>query len=206
MILLEHDFLDKRVQRSRAAIKTKFIELLYKKPFAQITISEIARETNYNRGTFYANFHSMDELLKEVIDETLHEMIEQIGIPYQAYEQVYLRELPIEEITLFNYFKEHASLYQLLLSDHIRVDFRYQMAQAIEQLFLDEYDYVLPKDSSVDAKWLYIYRANGIAGLIIRWIEEDFPHTPTYMAEQIVELMVVSTESFFVKGKGQPHD
>lgn len=41
---------------------------------------------------------------------------------------------------------------------------------------------------------------HGIAGFIIGWIEEDFPNTPTYMAEQTVELMTVSTEVFHRKG------
>ncbi|NRG46452.1 TetR/AcrR family transcriptional regulator C-terminal domain-containing protein, partial [Bacillus sp. CRN 9] len=97
------------------------------------------------------------------------------------------------------YFKDNSSLYKLLLSDHIRVDFRHQMSKAIEDLFLAEYEYELPEDSELEPKWLYIYRANGIAGFIIRWIEEDFPTSPEYMAKQIVELMLVSTETFFLK-------
>ncbi|MEX3712264.1 TetR/AcrR family transcriptional regulator [Cytobacillus horneckiae] len=196
---MEQDYLDKRVQRSRSAIKQKFIELLQDKPFEQITISEIARETNYNRGTFYANFHSTEDLLKEIITETLNEMIIQIKYPYKSIKNVNIRKLPTADITLFKYFKDNSILYKLLLSDHIRVDFRHQMSKAIEDLFLAEYEYELPEDSELEPKWLYIYRANGIAGFIIRWIEEDFPTSPEYMAKQIVELMLVSTETFFLK-------
>ena len=104
-----------------------------------------------------------------------------------------------EDITLFHYFKENARLYRLLLSDHIRVDFRHQMAKAIEDLFILEYDYQLKKDTIIDSKWLYIYRAHGVAGLIIRWIEEDFKEDPIYMSRQIIELMVTSTDGFYVK-------
>ncbi|WP_368976687.1 TetR-like C-terminal domain-containing protein [Caldifermentibacillus hisashii] len=35
----------------------------------------------------------------------------------------------------------------------------------------------------LDTKWLYIFRSHGIAGMIIRWIEEDFSTPPEYMAK-----------------------
>lgn len=91
------------------------------------------------------------------------------------------------------------SLCFTILSDHIRVDFRYQMAKAIEDLFIAEYEYILNEDSILDRKLFYIYRAHGIAGLIIRWIEDGFPTSPEYMSKQVVELMVTSTEIFNVK-------
>lgn len=193
------EYMDKRVVRSKTALKNAFLELLYEKPCGQITISEIVRAANYNRGTFYANFESKDALLDEVISDILKDMIDEIRKPYESFHTVRLREMKVEEITLFNYFKENAKVFNLLLSDHIRVDFRYKLAKAIEELFTKEYDYELQKDSSIQPKWLYIYRAHGIAGLIIRWIEEGFPESPTFMAKQIVELMVTGTEVFHVK-------
>ncbi|WP_169727370.1 hypothetical protein [Paucisalibacillus globulus] len=38
-----------------------------------------------------------------------------------------------------------------------------------------------------------------MAGLIIRWIEEDFHEEPAYMSRQIIELIVTATEGFYVK-------
>jgi AcrR family transcriptional regulator len=192
------EFCDKRILRSKAALKDTFLTLLYQKPFDQITITEIVREANFNRGTFYSNFGSKEELLDEIIQDTLNDMINQIKVPYKTFQKVNMRELDTEKITLFHYFKDNAKLYNLLLSNHIRVDFRYQIAKAIEKLFIQEYEYEFTEGSHVNPKWFYVYRAHGIAGLIIRWMEEGFPDSPTYMAEQIVELMVTSTEVFYV--------
>ncbi|MET3699665.1 TetR family transcriptional regulator [Bacillus oleivorans] len=193
------DFIDKRIQRSKTALKETFIDLLFQKPFDQITISEIVREANYNRGTFYHNFRTKEELLDEIIQDVLGEMIEEIRKPYNTYKRVNMKELNTEEITLFEYFKENGKLFKLLLSNHIRVDFRFQMANAIEELFIAEYEYELPEGTQLNPKWFYIYRAHGIAGVIIRWIEEDFRTPSDYMAKQIVELMVTSTDVFHVK-------
>jgi AcrR family transcriptional regulator len=193
------ELFNKQIQRSKKALKETFLKLLYQKQFDQITISEIVREANYNRGTFYANFETKEHLLDEVIQDALTEMINQIRNPYKSIKKVNIKDLNTDNITLFKYFQENAKLYKLLLSKHIRVDFRYQMAKAIEQMFIEEYEYELEEGTSISTKWLYIYRSHGIAGLIIRWIEEDFSTSPEYMSKQIVELMLTSTEVFYVK-------
>lgn len=191
--------LDKRVLRSRSAIKETFLHLLYTKPFNQITISEILREANYNRGTFYSNFETKDHLLKEVINDVLNEMINQIRKPYLATDRVDMETLNRNEITLFQYFKDNAKLYKLLLSDHIQVDFRFQMAKAIEQMFISEYEYELDDEASLDIKWLYTYRAYVLTGLILRWIEEAFPDSPEHMTEQTLKIMTTATKVFYIK-------
>nr|WP_238456133.1 TetR-like C-terminal domain-containing protein [Lederbergia galactosidilytica] len=81
----------------------------------------------------------------------------------------------------------------------MQVDFRYQMAKAIEELFIEEYQYELEEGTNLDPKWLYIYRSHGIAGLVIRWIEDGFTPSPYYMSEQIIKLMLTTTEVFRVK-------
>ncbi|MCM3786282.1 TetR/AcrR family transcriptional regulator [Neobacillus mesonae] len=191
--------IDKRIQRSKDALKQTCLDLMFQKSFDQITISEIVRIANYNRGTFYANFESKEDLLEEILQDILNEMVEQIRHPYKSDKRVDLQEMHTEDITLFAYFKDNAQLYRMLLSDHIRVDFRYRMAKAIEELFIAEYRYELDKGTSVEPKWLYTFRAHGIAGFIIRWIEEGFKESPEYMSKQIVELMLVSTKVFYVK-------
>lgn len=190
---------DKRVERSKTALKTSFLELIEQKHFNDITISEIVESANYNRGTFYAHFKNKETLLEEIAAETLQEMIRQIKQPYREDTVVDLHDLAAEDISLFTYFIQNARLYKTLLSRNIQIDFRHRMAGAIEELFIAEYDYQLPEDSVLGSKWLYVYRAYGIAGLIIRWIEEDFPEPPLQMAKQVVELMLVSTPVFKVK-------
>ncbi|KAB2330311.1 TetR/AcrR family transcriptional regulator [Bacillus mesophilum] len=191
-------YIDKRIQRSTHALKSALLKLLVQKPFHHIKISDIIREANYNRGTFYAHFKSKEQLLQSIIDDTLKDMIEHIRSPYKNLETVQLAKLNSQDITLFQYIIDHVSLYKVLLSEHIQVDFRHQMALAIEQLFIEEYEYA-DVSPTINTKWLYIYRSHGIAGLIIRWIEEGFQTEKEEMAQQVIELMLVSTDVFRVK-------
>ena len=160
-------YVDKRIQRSVNAIKAAFLTCLEQKPFHEITISEIVRLADYNRGTFYAHFESKEHLLQYIIDETLKNMIKEIQAPYQHLQQVDMRALDVNSITLFQYFLKNKQLFQLLLSPHIQVDMRYQIGLAIEQLFIQQYEYELTS-TEIDIKWLYVYRAHGLAAMIIR--------------------------------------
>lgn len=190
---------DKRVQRSVVHIKKSFMEILEQKNFSEITISEIVQRANYNRGTFYAHFESKDDLLEKIIQETLMEMVKVIRHPYASEKFVNMEELNPDSLAIFQYFKENHYLYHILLSNHIQVDFRYRMANAIEQLFKEEYQYDENEIKGVDIHLFYTYRAHGIVGIIIHWIEDNYPQTIEYMSRQIIQLMMVSTHQFWVK-------
>jgi len=87
------------------------------------------------------------------------------------------------DITLFHYFLKEHRLYSILLSSHIRVDFRHQLAKTIEELFIKEYQFDIPKQLHLENSWLYVYRAHGVAAVIIRWLENGCVESPLEMSK-----------------------
>lgn len=57
---------DRRVRRSRTAIRTAFLDLLMEKEFAQITVKELSARADINRKTFYTHYSSLDAVLDDV--------------------------------------------------------------------------------------------------------------------------------------------
>lgn len=55
--------LDRRVKRTRQAIKTSFLELAKDKPVDQITVKEVMGRADVNRATFYAHFSNISNLV-----------------------------------------------------------------------------------------------------------------------------------------------
>ena len=47
---------DRRVRYTKQAIRDGFLRLLAEKPIEKISVTEICREADINRGTFYAHY------------------------------------------------------------------------------------------------------------------------------------------------------
>ena len=65
----------KSAKRSRKLIRSAFAKLLLEKPIEKITVTDIVKEADLNRGTFYAHYQSpysvVEEIENEIIDKVL---------------------------------------------------------------------------------------------------------------------------------------
>ena len=57
--------MDRRKRKTRNSIRKAFNELLLKKEYNTITITEIATTADIDRKTFYLHYNSIDDILKE---------------------------------------------------------------------------------------------------------------------------------------------
>lgn len=63
-----------RSTRTRKAIKEAFCELISEKGLDSLTVSDITRRANINRGTFYLHFVDKYDLLEQLEDETVSKL------------------------------------------------------------------------------------------------------------------------------------
>ena len=70
--------MDLRIQKTRAAIKSAFIELRKKKTIEKITVTELAKLAEINKATFYLHYSDIYSLADEMEDEVIDDILSEI--------------------------------------------------------------------------------------------------------------------------------
>lgn len=65
---------DKRVVRTKKAIKAALFKLMETKALGDITISELTAAANVNRRTFYTHYHNLTDILEEIEADLVTEL------------------------------------------------------------------------------------------------------------------------------------
>ncbi len=66
---------DRRVARTREAIRRAYFALLKQKGDEKVTVAEIAREADIDRKTFYLHYDSTDAIIREFAEEKTKELL-----------------------------------------------------------------------------------------------------------------------------------
>ncbi len=67
---------DLRVVKTRANIKNTFYEMLKKEPVEKISVTELAKQAQINKSTFYLHYQDIYALYNEIRDDFLKEMVQ----------------------------------------------------------------------------------------------------------------------------------
>jgi len=69
---------DERVRRTRKRIDTAFVELLHRRDYGNIRVSDIVKKAGVGRPTFYAHYATKDDLLRSQFARIVGPMIQAI--------------------------------------------------------------------------------------------------------------------------------
>ena len=61
--------MDKRIEKTKQKIKSKYKELMFQKEPNNIQVKELCKQANINRSTFYERYGYIDALIDEIIEE-----------------------------------------------------------------------------------------------------------------------------------------
>jgi len=59
---------DRRTKYTRKVIRGALMELLKSKPYSKISVTEICRLAEINRGTFYIHYYDVDDVLDDILN------------------------------------------------------------------------------------------------------------------------------------------
>lgn len=184
--------MDPRVKRTKKMFEEALIELLEEKEYKKITVQEITKKSSLNRATFYLHYYDKDELLERCMDAALEDLRESIRLP--DHEFTYNCEQPHPTfIRLLEKMMENSRFYKLMLAEEKIPYFTEKVAVVINEL-VDQSIKFLEKDNMayrVPISIVKSYIASAYLGVIIWWLKNDMPYTPTFMSTQLTIMSTV---------------
>ncbi|MBC7006755.1 TetR/AcrR family transcriptional regulator C-terminal domain-containing protein [Photobacterium sp. BZF1] len=171
---------DRRVNRTRVALKKSFIQLLKVSELSSISVKQLTDTADINRSTFYKHFddiYSIYEWLEDEAVAELSEVIESYGhcktignCPISMYEKLLLT------------IKAEPVLYQLMFNEKKGISFISKLGNQFHQL-------TLRKEIKTDEELMMRnYILYGMIGMIKAWIDK-------YMEMQVTDMASLLKQS-----------
>lgn len=172
--------------RSHEMIKEAMFQLLNKKEISEITVSDIVREADINRGTFYNHYNNPIEIIEEVKEELILSLSEGLRLSMQektvdAFMTTVLEHIQANE----NVYKRIVNSIPMSLIDSTKSEFVAQLSSL---------------NVEMDSTTIY-FLINGIAGIYLDYLKGnvDIPtETIKQTCEEFIEF-AISKNAFIEK-------
>lgn len=163
-------------------IKTEFINLLNKKPLHNITVTELAKECNIERKTFYYHYENLPELIKEIFEEELEKVIEEFN-----------ESLSWEEcfILAAKFILDNKKAIKHMYESDYKIDLE-KYVFSISGEIMNKYVSRVAKDTKaqeIDIKLIAYFYQCALSSALIQWVATDMKTDPKLITRRIGELM-----------------
>lgn len=179
---------DRRIGKTRNAIRDAFTELIDEIGFDAVTVRNLTERANINRSTFYLHYRDKYDLLEKSEEEIILKL-EEIGenvrkLTPKELKILYSGNKPFPFIVkLAEYFQDNAQFLKVILGPKGDSSFQDQIKKILEKNMLEniitkfeEEKLLVPSDVFI----AYIISAH--LGVIQHWLNTDMKQTPEEIA------------------------
>jgi len=170
--------------RSRKLIKEALADILQEKPLDKITVSEVVARAGINRGTFYAHYTDIPDLINHLLHETFFRLMEGAVLEAGHLPRVpgvmleILREILEEDMAFYR--KVMASANAALLQE--------QLVEFVIQYFLQhEEDYLM--GSREQYVMMIRFCAGGLSNLYRSWFDGQLEMSLDELTRQAQQIL-----------------
>lgn len=188
---------DRRIVKSKKALRSALISLMETKGFEAITVNDLCSAADLNRGTFYNHFSDKEDLLATLEDEVMDDISRiqsEMGTlavrDVMAY-CVAKKPLPFL-ITLFDYLREQGDFFHAVLGPGGDSRFGSRLRDSvctnlIQGVLHEKYR----NDPDPFVGYYLSFYASAYLGVITRWIETGMKEDSEQMARIAMRLLFI---------------
>jgi AcrR family transcriptional regulator len=182
---------DRRVLRTRKAIQNAYLDLLKKKGTEKITISDIAREADIDRKTFYLHYDSTEDIIREYAEEKTRELLARLTLKsfftLSFDKKIFAREAN-------NMLREHLDFCRMLARNP-SMGFFWNEVQDVSVQILSE---IYKRHSRLPEGDLKIQVSFFVAGAMYvykRWLRDEIPCSMEEVGDKVSEIAFSGVQS-----------
>jgi len=183
---------DRRIRKTKEALKTSFLTLLAQKPLNQITVKEIVILADINRSTFYHYYldvFDMQSQLEEDIYNQFLTLIQENIEKKRHSSKEYLRAHSVDFIAdICTIAKENAAFCRCIFSDNGDIAFLHRINDLIELNTKELFNELFHRNYK-SGFYLYSFIKGGVIGILKRWMDTDFVQTPQEISQITFDLI-----------------
>lgn len=157
---------NRRTLFTKKMIRTAFLQLLQEKELSKITVTDIAKTADVNRGTFYKYYRDPYDLFQQIENGFITEILTSIQTPKD--------ELGIWLQNLLTILKKNRQLSILILSNQTNDQLLSTLLEEVRPEALSRFKELFPRATASDLELYFTYFVSGSLGLIEEWLKE-FP-------------------------------
>ena len=181
----------KRITRQR--IEQSLLRIMADKAFESITIGDITKAAQINRGTFYLHFLDKFDLLEQLEQQLFTDLGNHIDELQAHYLSAQTFEAEQEQLadTLFSFIEKHALTLKILLGDHGRAGFHFRFRDAFSakvRINLEQHESFFV-NLTVPMEYFLSFITSAFLGLIEQWIQNNVDKTPQEMTALYIEII-----------------
>ena len=179
--------------RSKNLIKKAVAKLIHEKELCKITVSDIIREADISRGTFYAHYADVSAVVDQIECEELKNLmdfVERFGFENISGDTTNFIKLICE------YLSRDIEYYRMLTQSNILNNFIWRLFTIYYERLLDRLITADKAKNKDDADLYLVYMTSGAKTIIVGWLNGEIKGTPDQIAERLGKLISLTQQYY----------
>ena len=173
---------DRRVRKTKKALREGLAELLMEKSIQHITVRELTDKADVHRSTFYANFEDIYDLYRQMEDVVLQEVSEILSVEYDLDARAFFG-------ILFQYIADNKKVCRLILGEGASGTFFNRISNLFKDLCVACWrrEYNLTNVAGEMEPYAQFF-LSGSLGVVGEWVASDFEQPTEELMAMLVDL------------------
>lgn len=194
---------DRRVRKTKDALRSGLLQLMKKKPINEITVKELTELVDINRATFYNHYRDIYDLLAS-IEKEMYEEIQRTLNRYTLNKEIYQQRISFSAgqtplplfLEIFHFLVENLEMCLFLLNDKGDSEFIEKVLNYGKHKYIEEWQKIYHVQNLELLEATYAFIASGFMGLIRYWLANGMKQSPQEMASIAEKVILMSMKMF----------